>query len=80
LKSEKNEDITVFPDVDLKKWLPGDIVFDDAIYIPANLPVGTYDVQIALVDRQKHIPRINLAIEGKLKDGWYQLGKIKVIN
>ena len=79
LKSGGNDAITVFPDVNLKKWLPGDIVFDDAIYIPADLPIGTYEVQIALVDRQKHLPRINLAIEGKLEDGWYPLGKVKVI-
>ena len=79
LKSGGNEAVLVLPDVDLKKWLPGDIVFDDAVYIPSNLPSGMYDVQIALVDRQKHLPRINLAIEGRLNDGWYQLGKIKVV-
>ena len=79
LKSGGNEAVMVFPDVDLKKWLPGDIVFDDDFYLPINLPAGTYDIQIALVDRQKHLPRINLAIEGRLNDGWYQLGKIKVV-
>ncbi|MFN2396657.1 MAG: hypothetical protein ABR597_13325, partial [Bacteroidales bacterium] len=68
------------PDVNLKEWLPGDVVFDDAVFVPLGLPAGTYDVQIALVDQLKHLPGINLAIEGKVGDGWYQLGKIKVIN
>jgi hypothetical protein len=80
LKSGENEAVMILPDVNLKEWLPGDIVFDDAVFVPLDLPVGTYDVQIALVDRLKHQPRINLAIEGKVGEGWYQLGKINVIN
>ncbi len=78
LKSGDNESVMICPEVNLKNWLPGDIVFDDAVYLPSDLPQGTYDLQVALVDRLKHEPRINLAIEGKTKDGWYQLGKIKV--
>jgi hypothetical protein len=80
LKSGENEAVMILPDVHLKEWLPGDIVFDDAVFVPLDLPAGVYDVQIALVDRLKHQPRINLAIEGKVGEGWYQLGKINVIN
>ena len=79
LQSGGNSFVMVFPDVDLKKWLPGDIVFDDAGFIPLDLPLETYDIQIAIVDRQKHLPKIQLAIEGRLNDGWYPLGKIKVV-
>ena len=78
LKSENNEAILI-TDANIKMWIPGDIIFDDAVFVPVDLPAGTYDIQIALVDRSKHKPGINLAIEGKGKDGWYQLGKIKVI-
>ena len=78
LKSGNNEAVIVLPDVCLKEWLPGDIVFDDAVFLPSNLPTGNYQIQIALVDRQNHTPRIQLAIEGKLEDGWYQLGTIQV--
>ena len=78
LKSGNNEAVMIFPEVDLKDWLPGDIVFDNAGFVPLDLPAGTYDLQIALVDRLKHHPRIDLAIEGKVGDGWYQLGQIKV--
>ncbi len=78
LKSGNREEVMVVPDVNLKSWLPGDIVFDDAVFVPLDLPAGTYDIQIALVDRLKHKPRVNLAIEGKVDGGWYQLGKIKV--
>jgi hypothetical protein len=78
LKSGKNETVMVIPEVNLKEWLPGDIVCDDAVFVPLDLPTGTYDLQIGLVDRLKHKPRVNLAIEGKVDDGWYQLGKINI--
>jgi hypothetical protein len=78
LKSGGQETIMILPDFNLKEWLPGDIVFDEDVFIPLDFPAGTYDLQIALVDRLKHQPRVKLAIEGKVDDGWYQLGKIKV--
>ncbi len=78
LKSDQNEAVMISPEVNLKEWLPGDVVFDNAVFIPSDLPEGNYDIQIALVDRQKHEPQVNLAIEGKTAEGWYQLGKIKI--
>lgn len=79
LKSDENEAVVVVPHINLKEWLPGDVVFDDAVFVPSDLPAGTYAVQIALVDRQRHQPRVNLAIEGKTDGGWYSLGQIRVI-
>jgi len=66
-------------DSNLKEWLPGDLVYDNSFFIPADFPVGTCDVQVAIVDKIKHEPRINLAINGKGDDGWYQMGKISII-
>ncbi len=77
LKSDSYER-TFVKDVDIRKWLPGDVVFDDDIFIPLDMPAGTYDVQIALVDRLEHKPRVKLAIEGDTGDSWYQLGSVKV--
>ena len=69
----------IIPEVNLKEWLPGDIVFDNAVFAPLDLPPGTYRLQIALVDCLKHQPRVNLAIEGKIDKGWYPLGEINVV-
>jgi hypothetical protein len=77
LKSGTGEVIHV-TDARVIDWLPGDIVCDGAFFIPADLPMGIYDVQTAIVDRLLHEPRVNLAIEGKGADGWYQLGKIHI--
>ncbi len=77
LKSEEN--VSVLPtDANIKEWLPGDNIYDGAVFIPGDLPAGTYDVQLAIVDRLNFEPRVNLAIEGRGDDGWYQLGQIKI--
>jgi hypothetical protein len=66
-------------EANVKEWLPGDIVYDNSFFIPADFPSGTCDVQAAIVDRINHEPRITLAITGKSNDGWYQIGKISII-
>ncbi len=67
-----------FTGADVKEWLPGDIIFDEAIFIPNDTPNGEYNIQIALLDEYTLEPKINLAIEGKMPDGWYQLGTVNV--
>lgn len=77
IKSDKRKLVHV-TDARVIDWLPGDIVCDDSFFIPSDLPEGIYDVQAAIVDRLLNEPRINLAIEGKQSDGWYQIGKISI--
>jgi hypothetical protein len=62
----------------IREWLPGDNTYNDSWFIPHDMPEGKYDIQIALLDQMTHEPKINLAIEGKTSDGWYQLGSINV--
>jgi hypothetical protein len=65
-------------DFSVKSWLPGDVVCDDAFYIPDDFPEGQCDLHIAIVDKQNHQPAVRIAIEGRENDGWYYLGKLKV--
>jgi hypothetical protein len=62
----------------VREWLPGDNTYNDSFFMPHDIPEGVYDVQVALLDEDTLQPRINLAIEGKTSDGWYQLGTINV--
>jgi len=78
LKSGSREALYI-SDANLKEWLPGDIVYDDDFFVPFDFPLGTCDVQVAIVDRLNHEPRVKLAIEGRLEDGWYHLGKVNII-
>ena len=70
---------TVLPtDANIKEWLPGDNLYDNAVFLPGDLPAGEYDVQIGIVDRWNYEPRVKLAIEGRGEDGWYPMGQIKI--
>jgi hypothetical protein len=59
--------------------LPGDTVYDNAVFVPAELPAGEYDLEIALLDPISRQPKVKLAIAGLQSDGWYALGKIRVV-
>jgi hypothetical protein len=65
-------------DADLRKWLPGDAVFEDPVFVPEDLPAGDYQVSVAILDSVTLEPGIRLGIEGRGEDGWYALGKISV--
>ena len=63
---------------DIRRWLPGDNLYDDAIFVPADMPSGEYDLDLALVDEQAREPKVKLAIAGMGADGWYRMGKIRI--
>jgi hypothetical protein len=65
-------------DADIRTWLPGDSLLEGTQKLPADLPTGEYDVALAMIDPRTKEPRIQLASRGRLPDGWYALGKLKV--
>ena len=65
-------------DANLLTWLPGDIVYDDKVFLPHDLPEGTYELEIAIVSPHSFEPAVNLAISGIDEDGWYPMGSILV--
>jgi hypothetical protein len=66
--------------VDVRKWLPGDAVFDGTVFIPDDLTQGDYDVRVAMLDPRLGIPAIRFANEGRQPDGWYAMGALTVKN
>ena len=64
--------------VDIRKWLPGDAVFDGSLFVPENLSAGTYDVRVAMLDPVTRKPAVRFAIAGRDSDGWYSQGQIHV--
>ncbi len=74
-----SQSIVLPTDAVVKEWLPGDNIYDHSLFIPDHVPEGNYELQVAVVDRRNHEPRVNLAIEGRKDDGWYQLGQIEVV-
>lgn len=63
---------------DLRSWLPGDNLYDAAVAVPRDLSEGEYELTIGVLDERTDEPKVELAIEGRRPDGWYNLGKIKV--
>ena len=63
---------------DLRKWLPGDAIWEGDVPVDAALPAGRYQVRIAIVDSRPTQPPIQLAIAGRQPDGWYALSEIEV--
>jgi hypothetical protein len=77
LRSSKSATIIRIP-VDVRKWLPGDAVFDGTLYVPENLREGAYEVRVAMLDPRTEQSAIRFAIEGRQDDGWYGMGSLTV--
>jgi hypothetical protein len=73
-----NAEYVLPTDVNIQRWLPGDNVYDNAVFVPAETPAGEYDLSIGLLDPVSRLPKVKLAIQGMEPDGWYRLGKVTV--
>jgi hypothetical protein len=71
-------DAAVETPVDLRKWVPGDHVFDGNLYVPEDLKPGQYKLRAAMLDARTKKPAVKLAIQGLQGDGWYDLGTVRV--
>jgi hypothetical protein len=70
---------TIQLSTDVRKWLPGDAVVDQTVYVPESLIAGTYQIRLGLLDPRTNQPAIRLAIKGREADGWYGMGTINVL-
>jgi len=64
--------------VNIRKWLPGDAVFDGTLNVPETLKPGEYRVRVGMLDPRTETPAIQLGIAGRQPDGWYDLGAIVI--
>ncbi len=79
LKNDRHTEILT-TGVDIRSWLPGDVVYDSEVFAPSGMPEGTYSLAIAIIDPVSRKPNIKFAIEGRGADGWYNMGRIKISN
>ncbi len=77
LAGEKHTQV-LLTGADITSWLPGDNLWNEHVGVPADIPPGDYDLDIALLDPVSRQPRVKLANDGRKADGWYRLGKIRV--
>jgi hypothetical protein len=61
----------------LMKWWPGATQqVEDIETLPDDVPAGTYWLDVAILDQEGSSANVDLAIEGKLEDRWYQVSAI----
>jgi hypothetical protein len=71
-------DAVIETDADVRRWLPGDAVYEKTIAVPRELAPGRYPLRVGLLDPTTRRPVIQLGIAGRQPDGWYQVGEIVV--
>jgi hypothetical protein len=76
--SSPDHSAVIRTDADLRKWIPGDAVFEDPVFVPEDLSAGDYQLSVGILDPITLQPAIRLAIEGRGDDGWYALGTVHV--
>lgn len=65
--------------VDLKQWLPGaPHPAQDSFVLPATLSPGTYALDLAVLAEDGRTAHVDLAIEGKRADRWYQVSTLTI--
>ena len=77
LKNKRRTEVLI-TDADIRQWLPGDVIYDDAVYLPVDMPEGEYELAVAILDKHTRKPKVKLAIKGMQPDGWYPVGRIIV--
>lgn len=61
---------------DPREWLPDqDILWQESITVPVDLPKGAYRLEIGIVTGVEEIGNVQFAIEG-MKDGYYPMGTV----
>ena len=78
LKSDRDTAV-IKTDAQLRKWLPGDAVWDGTVYVPIDLPAANYQIAVGILDPGLGKPAIQLAIEGRDPEGWYPVGQVEVV-
>lgn len=78
LKQGDQEEIIVLDELDIRKWLPGDVIIDRALPLPAGIKPGWADLAAGLIDPATKEARISFAVKEVFSDRWVALGGIEV--
>ena len=54
------------------------MVYDDAVFVPENMPEGDYELAVAILDPQSRKPNIRFAIAGRAD--YHSGGKVAANN
>jgi hypothetical protein len=63
---------------DIREWLPGFHRLDGSFTVPGGIPGGAYALDVAILDRYPGRPPLELAMQNRGWDGWYNVSTINV--
>jgi hypothetical protein len=63
---------------DIRTWMPEYTWFAEKVSVPRALEAGLAQVDVAIVDPTTDRPRVKLAIEEILADGWHPMSAVEV--
>jgi len=79
LRSDDDRVVATWRSVaNLMNWLPGPHSIEEAIGIPADIPVATYNLDVAVLSEDGKTAHVELAIAGKRPDKWYPVSSVKI--
>ena len=76
----KNKTVILPTNADIQTWLPGDSLHEEKLYIPRDMPIGDYQIEVGLISPVTFKPKVKLAIRGLNKEGWYPVGEVKIVD
>jgi hypothetical protein len=79
LRQSDREEIIRIPEIDIRKWMPGDVWVDEQIKMPAGFKPGWADLSAGLVQHDTREARVSFAAKEMYSDRWLPLGGIEII-
>ena len=75
LRNDKNV-FDIETDADIRKWLPGDNLWENNIKLPDNIPSGNYMLEVGIKYSDERV--IEVATKAKKNNGFLEVGKIEI--
>ena len=69
-----HERTVVFDDIDIRRWLPGDVWIEREVDVPTGFQPGVVELAAGLVDPATRQPRVSFATTAQFVDRWVDLG------
>jgi len=79
LRQGDQEEIVTLNNIDIRRWLPGDVWLDRKIQLPKSIKPGWVELSAGLIDPQTKQARVSFAIKEVYSDRWAGLGGIEVV-
>jgi len=79
LRQGNHEDIVVLDDVDIRKWLPGDVWLERDVNLPHGFHPGWAELAAGLIDPATKEARVSFAVKEVFPDRWVALDGIEIV-